>query len=343
MPATYRILAQSRQETKTITPRLYLHIGPPKTGTSAVQHVLRQHDDSVVYYPKSGLWRDGAHHNLAFNFLGDFSRPETEQLDRAALFDEIAEGARRTGKSVVISSELMYSRDLGPFLDALLGAIGASRDQAEIVLAYREPYARAASSYNQLVKDAYYREQRSPGQYLLENVATFLYAPRLAQLAELGVPVKILTYDSDFANRFLGHIGFPPGEIGAVESRNVSLSVKGLIATLAANRIATSQEHREQLFATLRRLRKFFAPSRFLFDAPSLEAVEPHFAKDRQAQQARWGFVAPLTDLASVRDEFHITRAEADEIDAVCQQLEPADHIAMRQAVASFIAIAMNA
>jgi hypothetical protein len=66
--------------------KVFIHVGPPKTGTSAVQHVMRTHDNSQVLYPKVGLWADGSHHNLAFNFYQDFQRPEAVRSDIVAMF-----------------------------------------------------------------------------------------------------------------------------------------------------------------------------------------------------------------------------------------------------------------
>jgi hypothetical protein len=100
-------------------PTLFIHVGPPKTGTSAIQHLLRSHDDSVVIYPKTALWADGSHHNLAFNFYADFRWPEVVRIDTEAVFDQIAAQAHGTGRNIVISSERLLSTDIGRFITAL--------------------------------------------------------------------------------------------------------------------------------------------------------------------------------------------------------------------------------
>jgi hypothetical protein len=51
----------------------------PKTGTSAIQYVLQEHDNSVVIYPKGGLWAGGSQRNLIFNFHRDVPRAFAEQ------------------------------------------------------------------------------------------------------------------------------------------------------------------------------------------------------------------------------------------------------------------------
>lgn len=54
---------------------LYLHCGPPKTGTSAIQAHLRDnacHPD--LLYPQAGQWGDGVHHCLTFVAQGMWAR-----------------------------------------------------------------------------------------------------------------------------------------------------------------------------------------------------------------------------------------------------------------------------
>ncbi len=119
--------------------------------------------------------------------------------------------------------------------------------------------------------------------------------------------------------------------------RNVSLSVNGLISTLAANRVARSAEHREGLFAALRRQRRFFAPSRFIFDLESARAVEPLFRDDCETLAADWGFSATTLDLDGNADAFALSREDAADIERACEELEPGDRAAMREAIAEFV------
>jgi hypothetical protein len=320
--------------------RLFVHAGPPKTGTSAVQHLLRSHDDSVIVYPKLGLWRDGAHHNLVFNFFKDYSRPEVERIDIAAAFAQIGARARETGRGVVVSSEALFGRDVGAFIAALLPEIRAAISDVEILVVYREPFARIASLYNQAVKDSHHRETRGPSEYLRQHAAGLLYAPTLERFSRVGARVRVMNYhpESGFVARFLSHVGFPPSAIPASEARNVSLSVKGLIATLAANRIARSAEHRDELFEALRKIRRLFAPSRFIFDSAAALAVEPLFQRDRESVAKLSGLALPILDLAAQHDMFHVTKAERDEIAQACRDLAAADRDGIAKGVEAYIA-----
>jgi len=79
-----------------LTRTLFFHVGPAKTGTSAVQYVLQRHDNSAVIYPKVGLWADGSHHNLVLNYFGEYGRPEVVREDPAELLARIGKEARRS-------------------------------------------------------------------------------------------------------------------------------------------------------------------------------------------------------------------------------------------------------
>src|SRR5215469_18919344 len=103
-----------------LTRTLFLHVGPAKTGTSAVQHFLQRHDNSVVIYPKVGLWADGSHHNLVLNYFGEYARPELVREDPAKLIVRIGDEARGSTRDIVISSEVLAGRkDIAQFVAAL--------------------------------------------------------------------------------------------------------------------------------------------------------------------------------------------------------------------------------
>jgi hypothetical protein len=312
-------------------PRLFVHVGPPKTGTSAIQHVLRTHDDSSVVYPKVGLWRDGAHHNLVFNFFEDFARPEVERADAAGLFAAIGAHARATRRNVVISSEALIGRDVGAFTRALVPYLGMAPADAAIIVVCREHFGRAASLYNQRVKDPFYNETRSPGTYLRQSASGLCYMPMLEQLTCSGVAVEVINYHpaQDLVPRFLRHVGFNAQIVPAGEARNTSMSVKGLVATLAINTLARDGDHRAALFDVVRRMRQFYASSRFIFDHDAAAKVAPVFDQDRDALRRAHGIALPTIELGEQTDMFCLTRAERDDIAAVCGRLgEDGDRIA---------------
>jgi hypothetical protein len=303
---------------------LFLHVGPTKTGTSAIQDILCRHDGSVVIYPKVGLWADGSHHNLVLNFYRDFARPEVVREDVAGLFSRIAAEAAASQKDVVISSEVLGGRQRpGKFVHALRQALG-SDFQPEILVGVREHFERAASIYNQRVKDGVTREQRGPDEFLVERMHGLVYAPMLRKLDHEKLRTSLIGYHptADFVVRFLRRIGFPEERIPAPAQHNVSLSTKGLVATLTANRIAPCAEDRSRIFEALRRLPGFHGPSRFIFTKDPAHAAEPVFQEDRNFLQQDFGLEIEPPQITRSENTFRISEQEFDEISEATAHLE---------------------
>jgi hypothetical protein len=303
---------------------LFLHVGPTKTGTSAIQDILCRHDGSVVIYPKVGLWADGSHHNLVLNFYRDFARPEVVREDVAGLFSRIAVEAAASRNDVVISSEVLGGRQRpGELVRALTQELGPDF-QPEILVGVREHFERAASIYNQRVKDAVTREQRGPDEFLVERVHGLGYAPMLRRLDHEKLRTSPIDYHpaADFVVRFLRRIGFPEERIPAPAQRNVSLSTKGLVAMLTANRIAPRAEDRSRIFDALRRLPGFHGPSRFIFTKDAAYAAEPVFREDRNFLQQHFGLEIERPQIAHSENTFRISESEFDEICEATAHLE---------------------
>jgi hypothetical protein len=303
--------------------KLFVHVGPAKTGTSAIQYVLSRQDNTQLVYPKIGLWADGSHHNLVFNFFGDYRRPEVVRENATELLARIRDDAAKAPGNVVISSENFAGRDAGSFINALRSALGGLVDQAEIIFVCREHISLAASLYNQSVKDFFSCERRSPNEFLRERALFMRYRPEIERLQQTGFPVRVINYhpSDDLVLRFLRYVGFTALEGVKNEARNVSLSVKGLIGTLAVNNTAGSAEERADGFAALRKMRKFFAPSRFIFAPQTMQVVEPLLAEDRQYLHERFGIELPVPASGEMEDMFHLSASELQEIEAACVPL----------------------
>ena len=318
---------------------LFIHVGPPKTGTSAIQSVLRDHDNEYLLYPKIGLWHDGSHHNLVFSFFHDESRPEARLEKAELIFDHIAEIARRVSLDIVISSEALSNRDLSEFILDLSSCLEIEQDCIEILVVCREHFERAASLYNQALKDPIFREARLPSEYLVQNGDGFCYLPMLRRLSQPGYKVTIINYhpEHDFVERFLAHIGFPKESVPPMRRANVSLSLKALISTLAANKIARSVDHRNYLFDRLRMMKGFYAPSRFLFDFRSTNSAIKYFNEDSAYLMSEYGVALPRRDLESQKNEFFITNKDLEEISAVCSALGSDGEFILSLAEAEFL------
>jgi len=303
---------------------LFLHLGPAKTGTSALQHVLRHHDGSAVLYPRVGLWADGSHHNLVLNFFADYTRPEMVREDAGILLDRIAEEARASDRNIVISSEILAGRrNLADFVQALQSRMGGEPLRVELLVFVREHYERAASLYNQRVKDAIFAEQRDPDVFLAEHAERLCYVNLLRRLRRSEFRLKVLSYHpaETTVARGLAHLGFAPHQIPVAPARNVSLSKIMLVATLMANRLASAPAQRERLIDALRGMPGVFAPPLFIFGAAAIAQAEPRFAADRVFLRRRFGVELPVPDLAGLEATLVIDEREFAGIAAAVQGL----------------------
>lgn len=306
-----------------MTRTLFLHLGPAKTGTSAIQYALSRHDGSVVLYPNVGLWSDGSHHNLVLNFFGDHARPEMVREDRSRLLARIGEEARRSDRDLVISSEILAGRkNLPEFASALQEAVGEALRVIALVIV-REHRERAASLYNQRVKDAVVLEQRSPDEFLVDHPERFCYAPLLRRLQKSGLELAILNYHpaGDLLGRCFGLFGFAPERIPEAPRRNVSLGRKALVATLAANRAAHSHEERLRFDSVLSRSRNRFVPSRACFTEGAVAEVRRMFAGDRKYLRREFGVRLPAPDRARDATALAIGEGEFAELAATMRDL----------------------
>ena len=275
--------------------KLILHVGPHKTGTSAVQAVLRKGGHPNLLYPQVGLWDvDGAHHGLVFNFYRDFSRPDVPRLDVSAMFKELGRQVAASSAGIVLlSSEELDGRDLRPFHAAVLDALPAADWQTEILLICRDHFERASSLYNQRVKDAAIGLTCMPDEFLAVERDALCYRPMLEALQAQGFRVKLLEYhpSSTFVSRFLSYLGIDPPEDFMDEFVNVSLSPVGLVAMLGLNILAPDLQAREAAYAFLRPHHQMWAPSGNLFGRESRRLSAPAFAKDCAYLEREFGVV----------------------------------------------------
>lgn len=305
---------------------LYIHVGPSKTGTSAFQHVLSQHDNSVVIYPKVGLWSDGSHHNLVLNFLGNYNHAETVCEDIRSLFGRICAEARQSGKPVVISSEILSDDfcDTGEFVRALHASLG---DEFRVVILFvvRQHYDRAKSYYAQCVADPFIGERREPGEFLTESLSALSYAPVLRRLLKTGFDIRLLNYEParEVVPSLMRNIGFFEGHIPPPPVRHQSLCTMALIALLTANRFSAPQDLKEKIRDRIVRLPDFNGPLRSIFGDAAVLTVEPVFNTDRAFLSDNFGFYLPAPVLTAEESGFWLSAGEYSELVAAVADLGP--------------------
>ncbi len=305
--------------------KLYIHAGPPKTGTSALQYVLRDHDGSAVYYPKAGQWDDGSHHNLVLNFYGDDGQSQWVREDIDDLFDRVAVGARDSHGPIVVSSEMLSGRGApGEFIAALMSRLDGEFD-VEILFIVREHFERAASLYGQRVRSQFVRDKRGPDEYLTQRASVLCYAQMLLRLLETKFKVHLIDYEPshDLVPRILRYMGFPEDRIEAPPMRNPSRAIKLLLTTLVANRLTSTRRDREKIVRSLGKLRQSFGPAQFIFGHDAAMAAEQKFARDREFLRKRFQFELRPPDLAAMENAFRIDEDEFAEISEIVAGLGP--------------------
>lgn len=146
-----------------------IHIGPHKTGTTAVQTAFARAAGALkregVLYPKT-TWRQTAHHRLAFALKGK-KIPHGDTPDLNAELDDILhtmDGFQ--GAHVFLSSEEFFACDADA-LDILKSKLGVP---IRVVTFLRRPDNFLVSCYNQKIKQ--------PGNGFAAPIGPFLKTPR---------------------------------------------------------------------------------------------------------------------------------------------------------------------
>lgn len=242
-----------------MTSKLFLHCGPAKTGTSAIQAQLRDAPPAGVFYPETGQWPDGAHHKLVFSLQkisnrGAIEIPPWDHL-RPPLIAEI-DRAMADGLDVVISSEGLTPVLAQQLLDQLLPGLRQSFDAVTAVVVLRHPLERAASAYNQIIKDAVTTDLRMPNVYLRETGPQFALTGDIRRWQQNPLAVEFLSYhpSGDLVDRFLALTGrdAPSRDDGAAPRKNTSMNGYALAALLCARRAGYDTAQRDALFDRLR-------------------------------------------------------------------------------------------
>ncbi len=238
-----------------------MHVGAPKTGTSAVQHVLRSTPPRGLYYPQTGQWPDGSHHRIAFAWLGrtppGAAAPERPGDLLGALRQEILTAP--VCDTVLSTEEVFDTPRAGlKLLDALRDRLGARFQHWQIVATVRDHSARLASAYNQAVKDGYKGETRHPDTFARETLAEGLYAPRLSIWRGSDVPLHLVPYApaETLVPRLLTAFGTTDVPDTA-EPRNRSIGPRAIAALLISNTLLDDPARRTAFFADLRKSRPF--------------------------------------------------------------------------------------
>ncbi|MDJ0630793.1 MAG: hypothetical protein QNJ44_21230 [Rhodobacter sp.] len=272
---------------------LYLHCGPAKTGTSAIQAYFRDVAPAGLLYPATGQWSDGAHHQLIFSLKGLARRGEVDipPLDGLAAALE-AELNGSDGDALISSEALDPGSGLPALLDHFAPLIARRFDQVVPIVVLRHPLERAASCYNQDVKDPVTAEARLPDAYLRVRTRSFLTMPLVRAWRRAFPGTVFLSYHpaETLVPRFLGLVGHHAPEPLAPSRRNPSIGGYALAGLLAANRCLKKPELAQALFERMRRERRrqLWEGNAFPFSAEAcLQAMAQHIRPDLETLAAR--------------------------------------------------------
>ncbi len=154
-------------------PRVILHIGSQKTGTTSIQGFLKTQTEALseagFHFVKAGRT------NIAHNSIIQLIRKGKGEAVAEEILSEIVENS---GKTCIISSEMFFRKDMAEYFAKIFPA--ALRLQTRVVVYIRRQDKYAESMYKQRVKNGRY--QGSPEEYA-QTVVNLHYGQTLSHFA----------------------------------------------------------------------------------------------------------------------------------------------------------------
>ncbi|RLA42350.1 MAG: hypothetical protein DRR42_23560, partial [Gammaproteobacteria bacterium] len=131
--------------------QLILHIGYPKTGTTAIQNFLLHNSGELLnsgyYYPKTGI-ATNAHHQFPWSMTND---PRLKnKIDPKVLIRSLKNELKQVNCSTVLMSSEGFIFAINP--KYLRDYLSDLFDPITIIIYLREPLSWIESDYNQAVK-----------------------------------------------------------------------------------------------------------------------------------------------------------------------------------------------
>ena len=229
----------------TNRPNLYLHVGPGKTGTSAIQRWLGSQADtlkasSYLYpVPKDLLLFEGNASVLGNILLRDAGDEDATRAEIKVIIDRLShQVASESYAHLILSSEYLAGAQIKNL--RLFKNIASSYFSIKIILVARHPYPWLWSVWGQFVKRN--GERRSFSEFA-ERAATSYGVHK--KFFDIFSDVILLSYSSkNIIRDFARAIGVEPNQFGVEAAQsaivNRSLTDQELRALLCVNRICKS-------------------------------------------------------------------------------------------------------
>lgn len=244
-------------------PRLILHVGTPKTGTTTFQHACYLSRERLmsrnILYPTLGIHTSPPKHQWIVQYLleGNLARFE-ENIENL-----VVEAAGVNARSVILSTEGIFNhwadfsnssrralRDIGRYFDLTVWCV------------FREPVSFAMSVYSQLVKNPPFDLAPCYGTY--DSPETVIEHPFFAkQLDYAGFvqeveslfesPVVVATrYETnDIVEQARNLLGVDAAILQSVPNANRSLSVLGIDLMQRLNRLRLETSERRRVASAI--------------------------------------------------------------------------------------------
>jgi hypothetical protein len=256
--------------------RCWLHIGAPKTGTTAIQRFLEANQDLLpalgFAYPIAAR-RAGGHHDLAFltgSGYPDWAVPQDQTLEAlvAALRAEIEAGPATT----ILSSENFYLLCEPAAVLDLMVRLGFPRGTVTVVVYLRRQDEAALSWYNQAVKAQGFAG--SLEEHLMTHRDLWDYDTRLrAWAGAFGADrLAVRRYCGDVRRDFVEAVGLPADDLHfAAERINTEINRDIMEFQRQLNRLPLPAQDKRRFHRQLMALTAATAGNGLFSDAPLLD------------------------------------------------------------------------
>lgn len=304
--------------------KLILHIGPSKTGTSAIQSFFRDNKPDGILYPETGRWPDGSHHKLVFAYQGKQKYGLIHIPLWKQLLCSLEEEIDASSEDILISSEMSSVE----FVEGLQPLVRKFNLNLHLILVARNPVERAASAFNQGVKDAVVGMSQDPKSYLIARTNEFRFRPLFEKWATLGCPIVVLPYKDTLPliQRFCDVLDISIKSDVIEKFPNKSMGGTALIAILIANKLLSDEAQRREFFTQLQTNPSFkiWRGNSFPFDKEACEVFFNAIKEDIDWMIAQFNFSKAIYYKAS-KESFLLSDNDVQDIYAQLEKFDLVD------------------